>query len=770
MHEELEHGHSVYGEFLILSTLIARAKQATGVTTGFGGSADTSTTSPEALQRALIQMQLCAVLPVQGGNRPTDNTSHPRAVFSNGDALTTLSIPEAWVRGAMLVRCNSLLRGHSAVRLSVIEALVKLLQNDIVPLVPLRGSVSASGDLCPLSYIAGTLEGNPDVYVWSGKHAARKLISADVALHQLNITPVSFGPKEVLGILNGTAVSAAVAALAQHQADNLAVFSQVLTAMGVEALLGTAESFDPFIAAVRPHRGQVEVAQNILSFLKGSKLASCEENDSNIRDGHLRQDRYALRTASQWIGPQVEDLILAREQLEVELNSTTDNPLFDVSTRKVHHGGNFQAVAVTSSTEKTRLALQMIGKLLFAQSTELLDTRLSNGLPPNLAADEPSLSYTFKGVDINMAAYMSELAFLANPVSSHVQSAEMSNQAVNSLALVSARYTHMAIDVLSLMSSAYLYSLCQALDLRAMNVLYLDKLRPAIEQLTTRSFARFFHSETLLVLQRSVWSAITIGLENTTTKDSSDRFIAVAQIAQPSLVQALSRSKQGMRDGTKTSSEDTLDLFSLVLSWTEQVATLAKDMYLSNRETYMTHPDATPFLGAASKRMYKFVREELAVPFHRGLADHPTLNGGEDKARKLKNTGSQISIIYEALRDERLIVPVMECLKEALAKGETSIPNPTMDVLHIERLRDIPQLNGSQNSSGNGDILPPSPPDTDDSVFADDNDGLRSLKGPIVNNRLEKKYRSHSACLREDLKQEENMSWTTDGHAKILIS
>jgi phenylalanine ammonia-lyase len=376
-------------------------------------------------------MQLCAVLPVQAGNRPTERTPHPRAVFSNGDALATLSIPEAWVRGAMLVRCNSLLRGHSAVRFSVIEALVKLLQNDIVPLVPLRGSVSASGDLCPLSYIAGTLEGNPDVYVWSGKYTERKLIPANVALHELNITPVSFGPKEVLGILNGTAVSAAVAALAQHEADNLAVLSQVLTAMGVEALLGTVESFDPFIAAVRPHRGQVEVARNILSLLKGSKLARNEESDGKVGEGHLRQDRYALRTASQWIGPQLEDLILAREQLEVELNSTTDNPLFDVSTRKAHHGGNFQAVAVTSSTEKTRLVLQMIGKLLFAQSTELLDTRLNNGLPPNLAADEPSLSYTFKGVDINMAAYMSELAFLANPVSSHVQSAEMSNQAVN---------------------------------------------------------------------------------------------------------------------------------------------------------------------------------------------------------------------------------------------------------------------------------------------------------------------------------------------------
>ena len=262
--------------------------------------------------------------------------------------------------------------------------------------------------------------------------------------------PVEFGPKETLGILNGTAVSAAVATLAQHQADHFMILAQVVTAMGVEALLGRLESFDPFFAAVRPHAGQKEVAQNITAFLKGSKLVknpSSDQDNHTSGDGKLRQDRYALRTVSQWLGPYVEDLHLARQQLETELNSTTDNPIFDVVGKKVHHGGNFQAVAVTSSTEKTRLAMQMIGKMVFAQSSELLDNRLNNGLPPNLAAGEPSLSFTMKGVDINMAAYMSELAHLANPVSSHVQSAEMHNQAINSLALVSARYTHMVSKI-----------------------------------------------------------------------------------------------------------------------------------------------------------------------------------------------------------------------------------------------------------------------------------------------------------------------------------
>lgn len=110
--------------------------------------------------------------------------------------------------------------------------------------------------------------------------------------------------------------------------------------------------------------------------------------------------------------------------------SATDNPLVDAETGEIHHGGNFQAMAVTNSMEKTRLALHHIGKLLFAQCTELLNPAMNRGLPPNLAATDPSLDYHGKGVDIHTAAYVGELGYLANPVSTHVQSAEMHNQAV----------------------------------------------------------------------------------------------------------------------------------------------------------------------------------------------------------------------------------------------------------------------------------------------------------------------------------------------------
>jgi len=362
----------------------------------------------------------------------------------------------------------------------------------------------------------------------------------------------------------------------------------------------------------------------------------------------------------------LEDLGLARRQIEVELNSTTDNPLIDTTNNQIHHGGNFQASSSTSSTEKTRLALEKIGRLLFAQSTELLDTRKNYNLPPNLAADEPSVSYTMKGVDINMAAYMSELSYVANPVSTHVLSAEMSNQAINSLALISARATQTAADIVSLMSSAYLYTLCQALDLRAMNEQFQAKLKPELEKLTSATIGRFISRERLVALHGPIWLAILRVLAETTTKDSSDRFIIIAQSAQHLVVQALEADET--LHTTKEHANS--DLLSLVTSWRDETAVILKKIFLSNRESYLAKPDASQYLGSASKRMYKFIRNELKVPMHRGLVDHPTFqssNGqkSSDQGARL-NTGSQISRIYQALKDERLMAPIMECLKEAV--------------------------------------------------------------------------------------------------------
>ena len=464
-----------------------QAKASTkGVNTGFGGSADTRTNKTEELQATLIRELHSGILsnPIRDGQR----TSY---VLPCEDPNSNTCMPEAWARASILVRINSLANGHSGVRPVLINSMLDLLRKDIIPRIPLRGSISASGDLMPLSYIGGTLEGKRNLTVWAGSRSNRRVVTADVALAESLLDPVILGPKEGLAIINGTAVSAGVAALAIHDANMIAVLSQLLTAMSVEALRGTDESFDPFFAAIRPHPGQKEAARNIRSFLAGSTLV---QRKDGVEVGTLRQDRYSIRTAPQWLGPILEDLRLASQQITIECNSVTDNPLIDIdshrtSNLRILHGGNFQAKAVTSAMEKVRLAVQTIGQMLFAQCTEIINPRLNYGLPPSLAIDEPSQSFLLKPVDIMIAALQSELGFLSSPAGTHVQSAEMGNQALNSLGLIAARYTHTALDVLSQLAAAHLFTLCQALDLRAMHSRFLEAIEPALRAITSETVA-----------------------------------------------------------------------------------------------------------------------------------------------------------------------------------------------------------------------------------------------------------------------------------------
>ena len=178
-----------------------------------------------------------------------------------------------------------------------------------------------------MSYIAGTLIGNPTIRVFSGDKSfgARKVVPSSVALKEANVAPIPLSSKEHLGILNGTAFSASVAALALNEAVHLALLAQVCTAMGTEAMLGAQGSFAPFIhATARPHPGQVEVAANVLSMLSGSRLAAAEEDERTLEedDGELRQDRYPLRTSAQFLGPQVEDILASHATVTLECNSS----------------------------------------------------------------------------------------------------------------------------------------------------------------------------------------------------------------------------------------------------------------------------------------------------------------------------------------------------------------------------------------------------------------------------------------------------------------
>jgi phenylalanine ammonia-lyase len=249
-----------------VSLSFAHAYLLLGVNTGVGGSSNTRTQHVEQLQASLVSMLHCGVIYPAAGKQSivNDASRYPLDVvyqLQDGlqleDSVSTNCMPESWVRSAILIRINSLMPGLSSVRPIIVERLIDLLRKDIIPRVPVHGSISASGDLCPLSYVAGAIQGKRQIAVLSGKD--RHLTTADVAFAEADLSPVSLAAKEGLALVNGTAFSSGVGALVMHDVFGLCALAQILTAMSVEALGGAAESFHPIFAASRPHLGQVRV-------------------------------------------------------------------------------------------------------------------------------------------------------------------------------------------------------------------------------------------------------------------------------------------------------------------------------------------------------------------------------------------------------------------------------------------------------------------------------------------------------------------------------
>lgn len=424
-----------------------------GVTTGFGANSRLRTNKTAELQNELIR-------------------------FLNAGLTTKECLSPGLTRASMVVRTNALLQGYSGIRFEVLEVLTDLVNANLTPKIPLRGTITASGDLLPLSYIAGALIGRHNSRVVTAQGAE---ISAVQALQRVGRPkPLSLQAKEGLALCNGTAVGAAVAATVCYDANALVLLEVVLSAMFCETMLGDREFVDPLIHQLRGQPGQLEAAAIMKHFLDHSAFmdqASLTPNTNGNDEGKNddRQDRYALRTAPQWLGPQMEVIRAATHTIHREINAVTDNPLIDPARGVVLHGGNFQGTPIGVAMDNLRLAVAAVGKLVFAQFSELVCGQYNRGLPDNLAGYDPSSSSSspldmgFKGVEIAMAAYCSELQYLANPVTTHVQSAEQHNQDVNSLGLISAQKSAESLGILRVMLATYMLALCQAMDLRRMH-------------------------------------------------------------------------------------------------------------------------------------------------------------------------------------------------------------------------------------------------------------------------------------------------------------
>lgn len=293
----------------------------------------------------------------------------------------------------------------------------------------------------------------------------------------------------------------------------------------------------------------------------------------------------------------------------------------------------------------------------------MMNPDLSNGLPANLVADDPNQSFTMKGVDISMAAYMAELGFLANPMSSHVQSAEMQNQSVNSMAFVSARYTMQAAEVVYLMSAAFIYIVCQALDLRAMNLAFLSRVSPVVASTVGTFFEQVLSQEEQATLVTNLDKHMATVWPTTTKLEASARCQALVDTSLAIILQALISRKVEILQQP----QPPFDCETALDNWKAQTHKALVEVYRSNQAAFCQNQHTEGLLGIGSKLIYNSVRKDLQVPFHQGFVEHPTVDGDRlDNGRPKMSVGSWISIIYEALRNGQLQKPLMAWLSENL--------------------------------------------------------------------------------------------------------
>jgi histidine ammonia-lyase len=304
----------------------------------------------------------------------------------------------------MAIRANTLLRGYSGVRRLVVERLLELLDLDLVPVVPSRGSVGSSGDLAPLAHMALPIIGLGRIEYPDGL-----VVSAEAALQKEGLRPVVLEAKEGLALINGTQMMAGIGILSLHAAEALLADAQVVAAMSVEALLGSVTPFDERVHKLRPHPGQGIVAANMRKLTAGSGIVKSHENCDRV------QDAYSLRCIPQVLGPVHDVLAAARRVLETEINAVTDNPLV-FPEGAILSQGNFHGEVLAFHLDFLAIALAEVANLSERRTERLVNPHLSEGLKPFLV-DSGGLNSGFMIAQYVAAALVSENKVHAHPAS-----------------------------------------------------------------------------------------------------------------------------------------------------------------------------------------------------------------------------------------------------------------------------------------------------------------------------------------------------------------
>lgn len=307
------------------------------------------------------------------------------------------------VRLVLFIKASSLARGYSGVRVDVVRSLLAILNAGLIPFVPAKGSVGASGDLAPLAHIARVLVGEGDITFEGKVQLARD------ALRGAGVDPLALGPKEGLALLNGTQVSTALALGALFEVESAFAAALVASALSLEAIKGSIRPLDARIHAARGQSGQIDVAAGLRALLDGSGIVP-----SHAQCGRV-QDPYSIRCVPQVMGACLDNLRHAARVLAIEANAASDNPLVFAQDGDVVSGGNFHAEPVAFAADALALAIAEIGAMSERRIALLIDPALS-GLPPFLVRDS-GLNSGFMIAQVTAAALASENKSLAHPAS-----------------------------------------------------------------------------------------------------------------------------------------------------------------------------------------------------------------------------------------------------------------------------------------------------------------------------------------------------------------
>ena len=363
-------------------------------------------------------------------------------------------------RAVVVTRLCSLARGYSGVSLALLERLVWMLNENIIPVIPSEGSVGASGDLTPLSYIAGALVGERDVY----QKQPNQIVPIAQVYAEYQLDALVLRPKEGLALMNGTAVMTAIACLNYKKAEQISLVSSLVTAMNVLALEGNPSHFDEVLFAQKPHQGQQNIAAQLRDWL-----------NSEVQTEHQSprlQDRYSLRCAPHVIGVYEDSKIWLRQFIENELNSSNDNPLIDPVNLRVLHGGHFYGGHIAQAMDSLKIMIANIADLMDRQLAQLVDHKMNHGLPRNLTGssqDRLPLNHGFKAVQIGVSAWTAEALKQTIAASIFSRSTECHNQDKVSMGTIAARDASRVILLTEQVMAALCCAAVQAIQLRGLS-------------------------------------------------------------------------------------------------------------------------------------------------------------------------------------------------------------------------------------------------------------------------------------------------------------